>query len=230
MKVLKWEIFGIHSIVRSVVMVFVLHTMVGMLNVCNIIVVCHSMNRMRICNQSWPHVDIICFVRIFEQFMQHDYCCNCKYWQNYYIINWTHIVHYFVYKLYDQMLQLLSDVIWFMILLCCAISQTQWLTRLSGILEMCICIRVYYESMHAIDCPLMQHLLYTDVPVFAIQTFVILGIIVILLMKVYVFGVILSRYYNYYTFCLNYTYYHLVCIVLSSDYDNQLLFILERID
>ena len=173
-------------------MALVPHKIFGMDNICTIIALCDFMDGMRIWNHPCPRVDVMCFVCIFEQLILRDYCCKCTYCQNYYITNWTYVVHYFFYKLYDKVQQLLSDVIWFTIVLCCAISQTQWLTRSSGISEICIGIRVYYESMDAYDCLLIQHLLYTDVPVFALQTFVILGIIVILLIKVYVFGLIFS--------------------------------------
>ena len=209
--------FGIHSLAPWFVVVLVVHKMFGMNNICSIIVVCHFMDWMRIWNQYCSHGYIICFVFIFDQFILRD----CEYYRNYHITNWTYIVQYFFGQLYDKMVQLLSDVIWFIIILCDAIFRTQWLRRLSGILEICISIHMYYESMDAFDCKLMQHLLCTAFPVIAIQTSVILGIIII--MKVYVFGLILSRYYSDYTFCWKYSCYHLVCVLLSMDCDHQFM-------
>ena len=165
------EIFFLFQMLMLVVVLEMLSTR----DIWNISLLDYLNDVLTICYLSCPKIEFIYSVVIIKQFMLHNHCCN----QNYNVINTIHIVHYPFFKLYHKMIQLSNIQWWFMITLCCAIVQTQWLKRLSGSWAICTGISFY----NAFDCQLMQHLLYTAVPVIAIQTFLILGTIRILLVQ-----------------------------------------------
>ena len=142
------------------------------------ILVCQWIILLAIYKQVLANVNFIYLVVaiVFEIFMSNSYknqhCPKCD------VINWMHIVY-----CCHKMMQLF-DVVWFMIMLCCAIPQTQWLILLAGTLDICsVGIICFCELKNALDCQPIQRLLYTPVPVFAKQIFLILGIIWIFLMN-----------------------------------------------
>ena len=176
------------------------------IDTCFIGMLSHSIDMRVMCNESWPMVEFIHLLFVPEEFMLHYHCCNCQDCQNYVVIHWIYIDCYSLIKFGYKIMQF-SDVTLVMIMLCCAILQTQWLMRSPGMLDICTVGISFYELKKAFDCKLMQHLLYTAFPVFAMQTFLILGIIMILLMKDVRIWIDIIGYYNYYTFCWNYIYY-----------------------
>ena len=161
--------------VFQMLMLVVVFERLSMIDIWTISLLVYLNDVLTICHLSCPKIEFIYSVVTIEQFMMRDHCCN----QNYNFINTIRIVDYSFIKLCHKVMQLSNIPWWLMITLCCAIVQTQWLKRLSGSWAICTGISFY----NAFDCQLMQHLLYTAIPVIAIQTFLILGAIMILLVQ-----------------------------------------------